>query len=57
MNSPANKIRILIVDDESHARKSVRRLLEPESGKYSIDEACDYLLKPVNPSRFKMALA
>jgi two-component system LytT family response regulator len=41
MNSPQGELRILVVDDESHGRRAVRRLLEKEAGAFAIDEACD----------------
>jgi two-component system LytT family response regulator len=36
-----NTLRVLVVDDESHGRRSIRRLLEANSNSYVIDEACD----------------
>jgi two-component system LytT family response regulator len=41
MNSTAEKVRVLIVDDETHARRAIRRLLECEKEAYFLDEACD----------------
>jgi two-component system LytT family response regulator len=41
MNSPSGLLRVLVVDDESHGRRAVRRLLESDGESFIIDEACD----------------
>jgi two-component system LytT family response regulator len=41
MNSPVGTLRVLVVDDEAHGRRAVRRLLESEGDSFVIDEACD----------------
>lgn len=41
MQLSKNALRVLIIDDESHNRRSLRRLLEAEANAYAIEEACD----------------